>query len=61
MGLWWVLFLAEVCTLPSKSQDSSFGSEVVALEVKSRRTLPAISGRTGSKTDPAGGCYTAAR
>jgi hypothetical protein len=33
MGLRWVLFLTEVSTLPSKSQDSSSGSEVIDLEV----------------------------
>jgi hypothetical protein len=60
MGLRWVLFLAKVCTFPSKSQDSSSGSEVVAVEVKSRGASPAFSGRTGSKTDPAGGCHMAA-
>jgi hypothetical protein len=36
MGLQRVLFLAEVSTFLSKSQDSLFGSEVVDLEVKSR-------------------------
>jgi hypothetical protein len=34
MGLRRVPFLAEVSTLPSKSQDSSSGSEVVGLEAK---------------------------
>jgi hypothetical protein len=33
MGLRRVLFLAEVITLPLKSQDSSSGSEVIDLEV----------------------------
>jgi hypothetical protein len=61
MGLRQVLFLAEVSTFPTKSQDSLSGSEVVDLEVKSRGVSPAVSGRTGSKTDPAGGCYMAAR
>jgi hypothetical protein len=60
MGLWRVLFLAEVRTLPSKSQDSSSGSEVIALEVKSRGALPAILGRAGSEAEPAPGCPTAA-
>jgi hypothetical protein len=60
MGLRWVLFLAEVCTFPSKSQDSSSGLEVVALKVKSRGAPPVVSGHTGSKADPAGGCYAAA-
>jgi hypothetical protein len=61
MGLRRVLFLAEVSTFPSKSQDSLSGSEVVDLEVKSRGVSPAVSGHAGSKTDPAGGCYAAAR
>jgi hypothetical protein len=61
MELRQVLFLAEVSTFPSKSQDSSSGSEVVDLEVKSRGVSPAVSGRAGSRTDPAGGCYAAAR
>jgi hypothetical protein len=61
MGLQQVLFLAEVSTLPSKSQDSLFGPEVVNLEVKPRGVSPAVLGCAGSKTDPAGGCYVAAR
>jgi hypothetical protein len=61
MGLQQVPLLAEVCTLSSKSQDPSSGSEIVTLEVKSRGASLAVSGRTGSKTDPAGGCYAAAR
>jgi hypothetical protein len=61
MGHRRVPFLAKVNALPSKSQDSSSGSEVVDLEVKSRGVSPAVSGRTGSQTDPAGGCYAAAR
>jgi hypothetical protein len=60
MGLQRVLFLAEVSMLPSKSQDSSFGPEVIDLEVKPRGVSPAVLGRAGSKTDPAGGCYAAA-
>jgi hypothetical protein len=36
MGLWQVLFLAEVYLHPSKSQDSSTGSEIAGLEVKPR-------------------------
>jgi hypothetical protein len=59
MGLRQVPFLAEVSTLPSKSQDSSFGSEVVGLEVRPRGVSPAVSGHAGSKTDPAGDCHAA--
>jgi hypothetical protein len=59
MGLRRVLFLAEVSTLLSKSQDSSSGSEVVDLEVKFCRVLSAVSGRAGSRIDPALG-YSAA-
>jgi hypothetical protein len=51
MGLWRVLFLAEVNSRPSRSQDLSSGLKVVALEAKSRRTLLAVSGRTGSRTN----------
>jgi hypothetical protein len=54
MGLQWVLILAEVSTLPSKSQDSSSDLEVADLELKSRGAPPAISGCAGSKADPAG-------
>jgi hypothetical protein len=61
MGLRWVLILAEVSLFPSKSQDSSFGLEVAGLEVKSRGMSLAVSGRTGSKTDPAGDHHVAAR
>jgi hypothetical protein len=61
MGLWRVLFLAEVRPLPSKSQDSSLGLEVVDLEVKLHGVSPAVSGCAGSRTDPAGGCHAAAR
>jgi hypothetical protein len=61
MGLRQVLCLAEVCTLPSKSQDSSSGREFVDLNVKSHGVSPAVSGHAGSKSDPAGGCYVAAR
>jgi hypothetical protein len=61
MGLRRVLFLAEVSTFLTKSQDSLSSSEVVDLEVKSRGVSPAISGHTGSKINPAGGCYAAAR
>jgi hypothetical protein len=61
MGLRPVLILAEVSTLPSKSQDSSSDLEVADLEVKSRGMLPAVSGRIDSKTDPAGGCCAVAR
>jgi hypothetical protein len=59
MGLWRVLFLAEVDSHPSKSQDLSSGWKVVDLEGKSWRILPAISGRTGSRTKPNRG-YSAA-
>jgi hypothetical protein len=55
-----VLFLAEVDSHSSKFQDLSSGLEVVVLEVKSWRTLPAISGHTGSRTEPALGCSAAA-
>jgi hypothetical protein len=44
MGLRWVLILAEVSLFLLKSQDSSFGLEVVGLEVKSRGMSLAISG-----------------
>jgi hypothetical protein len=60
MGLWRVLFLAEVYSRPSKSQDPSSGSEVVALMAKSRGVPPAISRRAGSGTGPALGCSAAA-
>jgi hypothetical protein len=60
MGLRRVLFLAEVDSHPSKSQNLSSSSEVVAFEAKSRSTRPAVSGRTGSRTEPARGCFTAA-
>jgi hypothetical protein len=60
MGLWWVPFHAEVSMLPSKSQDSSSGLEVVDLEVKFRGVSPTVSGHAGSKIDLAGGCHAAA-
>jgi hypothetical protein len=60
MGLRRVLILTEVSTLPSKSQDSSSGLEVVDLEVWPRGATSAISGRAGSKTDPAGVRHAAA-
>jgi hypothetical protein len=60
LGLRRVLFLAEVSTLPSKSQDSSPGSEVIDLEVKLRGVSPVISRHAGSRTDPAGGCHATA-
>jgi hypothetical protein len=60
MGLWRVLFLAEVNMFPSKSQDSSSGSEVVDLKVKFRGGSPIVSGRAGSRIDPAGGHHAAA-
>jgi hypothetical protein len=60
MGLWRVLFLAEVDSHPSKSEDLPFGLEVVVLEAKLWRTLPAVSGRTGSRTELARGCSVAA-
>jgi hypothetical protein len=60
MGLRWVLVLAEVSSFPSKSQDSPFSLEVICLEVKSCRVLPAISGRASSETDLAGDRHVAA-
>jgi hypothetical protein len=60
MGLRRVLFLTEVDSYPSKSQDLSSGSEAIVLEVKSVRTLPVVSRHTGSKTEPAQGYFTAA-
>jgi hypothetical protein len=60
MGLWRVLFLAEVSTFPSKSQDPSPGSKVVDLEVKSCRVSSAVSGRAGFGTEPALGCSATA-
>jgi hypothetical protein len=60
MGLRWVLFLAEVYSRPSKSQDPLSGSEVVALMAKSRGVSPAILGRAGSRTGLALGCSAAA-
>jgi hypothetical protein len=59
MGLQWVLFLAEVYPRPSKSQDSLFGSEIIALMAKSRGVSPAVSGRVGSRIDPPLGCSAA--
>jgi hypothetical protein len=56
MGLQRVLFLAKVRTLPSKSQDSSSGSEIIDLEVKSRGVSSAVLGRAGSRIDPALRC-----
>jgi hypothetical protein len=60
MGLRRVPILAEVSTLPSKSQDSSSGLEVVGLEVKPHGASPAISRHASSQTDPAGNRHTAA-
>jgi hypothetical protein len=60
MGLRQVLFLIEVNLRLSKSRDLSSGLEVVVLEAKFRRTLPAVSGRTDSKTELARGCFAAA-
>jgi hypothetical protein len=54
MGLRWVLILAEVRTLPSKSQDSPSDLGVGGLEAKSRGAPLTISGHAGSKTGPAG-------
>jgi hypothetical protein len=54
-----VLLLAEVDSRPSKSQDLSSGSEVVVLGVKSHGVSPTVSGRAGSRTEPAGGCLMA--
>jgi hypothetical protein len=60
MGLRWVLFLAKVGMLPSKSQDSLPGSEVFDLEVKPHGVSSAVSGRAGSRIDLALGCSAAA-
>jgi hypothetical protein len=60
MGLRRVPFLIEVSTLPSKSQDSSSGLEVIDLEVKSRGVSLTVSGRAGSRVDPAGGRHAGA-
>jgi hypothetical protein len=60
MGLRRVPFLIEVSTLSSKSQDSSSGLKVVDLEVKSRGVSPTVSGRAGSRVDPAGGRHAGA-
>jgi hypothetical protein len=59
MGLQRVLFLAEVNSRPSKSQDLSSSLEVIDLEVELRGVLAAVSGRAGSRTEPAGGCLMA--
>jgi hypothetical protein len=59
MGLRQVLFLAEVSTFSSKSQDFSSGSKVVDLEVKSRGVSSAVSGHAGFETDPAVSCFAA--
>jgi hypothetical protein len=59
MGLRRVLFLAEVCMFPSKSQDSSCSLEVIDLEAKFGGMSPAVLGGAGSRTDPAGGCHAA--
>jgi hypothetical protein len=60
MELRWVLFLAEIDSHPSKSQDLSSASEVVVLEVKPGSALPIISGCAGSRTKPALGCSAVA-
>jgi hypothetical protein len=60
MGLRRVPFLAEVSTLPSMSRDFSSGSEVADLEVKFCGASPTVSGRAGSRIDPALGCSAAA-
>jgi hypothetical protein len=60
MGLRRVLFFAEINTRPSESQDSLSSLEIIGLEVKSRGASPAVSGRAGSKTDPASDCHAAA-
>jgi hypothetical protein len=59
MGLRRVLFLAKVYSRPSKSQDSSSGSEIIGPEVKLRGVSSAVSGRAGSRIDPALGCSAA--
>jgi hypothetical protein len=61
MGLQRVLFLTEVDSRLSKSQDPSSGSGVIGLEVKLRGVSSVASGRAGSRTEPAGGCLMAAR
>jgi hypothetical protein len=61
MGLRRVLFLAKVYSRASKSQDSSSSSEIVDLGIKLRGVSPAVSGRAGSRTDPASGRHMAAR
>jgi hypothetical protein len=60
MGLRRVLFLAEVCTFLTKSQDSLSGSEVVDLEVKFRGVSPSVARRANSRIDPTGGHHAAA-
>jgi hypothetical protein len=60
VGLQRAVFLAEVNSHPSKSQDPSSSSEVVDLEVNCRGVSLAISGRAGSRTEPAGGFLMAA-
>jgi hypothetical protein len=53
MGLRRVLFLAEVDSYPSKSQDLFSRWRVVDPEVKSRGIRPAVSRHAGSRTEPA--------
>jgi hypothetical protein len=61
MGLWRIPLLAEV--LLALIEVPGFWSGLVALVVEagSCEVFPAISGRAGSKTDPAGDCHTAVR
>jgi hypothetical protein len=56
MGLRRVLVLAEVSSLPLKSQDSLSGLKVIGLGAKPHGVPPAISKHAGSKSDPAGDC-----
>jgi hypothetical protein len=59
MGLWWVLFLAEVDSYSSESHDLSSGWKAVDLEVKSCRVRQAVSGCASSRTELAGSCSAA--
>jgi hypothetical protein len=60
MGLQRVLFLAEVSTFLTKSQDSLSSSEVVDLEVKFCGVSSTVLGHAGSRIDPTGGRHAAA-
>jgi hypothetical protein len=50
MGLWQVLFLAEVYSHPLKSQGFSSNWKFVELEVKFHGVSPAVSTRASSQT-----------